>query len=284
MKLRLFFYLSLMIFISCIHTSQTNQKTKETATHVVLSDTSKTVPELVNKNQNSEFSFKFDYTEPSNLNDLTKLTLYATQYYIFKANNNGTIPLLDKNGEPLGYKLDTCDWCLAAIEGTMFIKDQNGKNIVLNYAGNSIEMQVDCNLCKKLKNYQNKSIGKSLWAISSGYGDGVSGCKLIPYRTIAVDKTKIPYGSVVFIPLAKGVTIALPDGTTAIHDGYFFAGDKGGDINNNHIDVFTGLTSTNPFPEIIKSNSLKTFAAYLIKDTVIINDLIKLHKTFKLNN
>ncbi len=223
----------------------------------------------------------FNFSEPKNLTSLTALTLYATQYYIYKANDGGTIPLLDINEKPLGYSLDTCDWCSAAIEGTLYLKDKKGNTVVLNFAGRSKEPQVNCTRCERLKNYTNQAIGKALWAVSANYGDGVSGYKLIPYRTIAVDPAKIALGSVLYIPSAKGKMITLPDGSTAQHDGYFFAGDKGSDINQNHIDIFTGLSKTNPFPEIVTSNSNKIFTAYIVKDTAIISNLTSFHKNFK---
>lgn len=69
----------------------------------------------------------------------------------------------------------------------------------------------------------------------------MKGYKLFPYRTIAVDKNHIAYGSVVFIPDAVGTEILKKDGKTFLHDGYFFAGDTGAAIKTNHIDVFTGI-------------------------------------------
>lgn len=261
---------------ACNHPQPADDATTGAVATEVDHDTTTEVQQQKAKTLDPAFSFEF--LPPANRSQLDSFTLYATQYYIYKATNGGTIPLLDKNEKPLGYSLDTCDWCLAAIEGTLYLKDQDGKNIVLNYAGSSKELQVNCNECRKLKNYANKSIGKSLWAISAGYGDGVSGYKLIPFRTIAVDKTLIPYGSVIYIPLAKGKEISLPDGSTAVHDGYFFAGDKGGDINENHIDVFTGIVAANPFPEVIQSNRQKTFTAYLITDTAVTQKLKSIHR------
>src|SRR5207248_1363029 len=93
----------------------------------------------------------------------------------------------------------------------------------------------------------------------------------------AVDPSYIPYESVIFIPKARGVNITLPDGATVKHDGYFFAADTGGAIKENHIDVFAGVTRTNPFPGFIKSNISKTFEAFLINDPTIYAPLAKLH-------
>lgn len=49
--------------------------------------------------------------------------------------------------------------------------------------------------------------------------NGVTRLQPLPYRTLAVDPTKILPGSIVFVPQAYGV--ALPSGE--IHDGFFFA-------------------------------------------------------------
>ena len=92
---------------------------------------------------------------------------------------------------------------------------------------------------------------------------------LIPYRSIAVDKTVIPYGTVIYIPAARGQQIRLPSGQTVRHDGYFYAADTGGAIKRNHIDVFGGTFKDNPFPNFIKSDSERTFEGYLISDSHI---------------
>ena len=70
----------------------------------------------------------------------------------------------------------------------------------------------------------------------SKYGDGILGCPLVPYRTIAVDPHFIKLGSTISIPQLKGAR--LPDGT--IHDGIFVADDRG-HFKGHHIDFFTGV-------------------------------------------
>ncbi len=73
-----------------------------------------------------------------------------------------------------------------------------------------------------------KSAFKSLGVFKPSYyvhnaqptsGNGAASVKLMPYRSLAVDPTKILLGSVLFVPQAYGV--ALPSGE--IHDGLFFA-------------------------------------------------------------
>ncbi len=51
---------------------------------------------------------------------------------------------------------------------------------------------------------------------------------LAPFRTLATDQKVYPHGTVFFIPEARGAEIVLSNGRKIIHDGYFFAGDKGG--------------------------------------------------------
>ena len=49
-------------------------------------------------------------------------------------------------------------------------------------------------------------------------------------------------------------------------------------MQNKHlIDIFTGVYTKNPFPDIIKSNEGKTFDAYIISNQEIISSLKRLH-------
>lgn len=224
----------------------------------------KVYAEITNKNDN-----KVDISNSKNL--------WATYYYlpVLKHNEKG-IDLLDENGDKTNFKLSLCDWCNANIQGTVMIVEDNQKHL-LNYAGRSTYLQNDCRKCDEYKNYDgyNKT-GKVLWMKSTGFGLGVKGYKLVPFRTIAVDSSVIPYGSVIHIPEAEGVEYVL-DGQTLHHDGYFFAGDTGSKIIGNHIDVFIGINTSNPF-DFIKSNRSKTFEARIITDQIKIEQLRKLHE------
>ena len=62
------------------------------------------------------------------------------------------------------------------------------------------------------------------------------GCRLVAMRTVAVDKTLVPRGSVLFIKETVGMK--MPDGST--HDGYWYASDVGGAIKGPRIDLYTG--------------------------------------------
>lgn len=71
-------------------------------------------------------------------------------------------------------------------------------------------------------------------------GRGAMGQAVTPLRTIAVDDTVIPLGSVVYIPEYDGMP--RPDGSK--HDGCFIAEDRGSKVQGFHVDVFTGDPST----------------------------------------
>ena len=234
---------------------------------------------FVGEGKSQADSSDFNLPVPTNLDSLQQQILWATQYYIHSFTSGGKIPLLNKNGDSTGFFADTCDFCTAALEGTAFIKDSSGNISVLNYDGVQQNELVDCRKCKKYKNTKLNTVswGKVVWRKTSGYGDGVLNYRLIPFRTIAVDKTNIAYGTVLFIPKARGIEIELPNGIKIKHDGYFFAGDTGGAIKQNHIDVFTGVYEGNPFKDIVYSNPKNTFEAYIVTDSTVINTLTKIH-------
>jgi 3D (Asp-Asp-Asp) domain-containing protein len=62
------------------------------------------------------------------------------------------------------------------------------------------------------------------------------GCKVVAMRTAAVDGMNVKRRTVLFIKETVG--LPMPDG--AKHDGYWYASDKGGNIKDGRIDLFTG--------------------------------------------
>jgi len=222
----------------------------------------------------------FNLTEPSELAKLSKMSLWSTQYYIHKFQSSGKIPIVLSDGKKTGLYADTCDFCAAAVEGTAYIEDSIGNITVINFEKTGQHTFVNCRACDKYakSKLSVENFGKALWKISKGFGDGVLNYRLVPYRTIAVDKAMIPYGTVIFIPKVKGKPITLPNGQKVIHDGYFFAGDTGSAIKGNHIDLFTGVFEGNPFIDVIQSNPTKTFEAFVVTEQSIIDSLLFLHK------
>lgn len=70
------------------------------------------------------------------------------------------------------------------------------------------------------------------------------GCRVVPMRTLAVDKSIIPRRTVVFIKETVG--LRMPDG--GAHDGYWYASDIGGAIKGQRIDLYTGHNAASMKP------------------------------------
>lgn len=223
----------------------------------------------------------FDIAQPATT-QLASKQLWATYYHIWQANEvaSGT-KLVSMTGVPISAGLTRRDWCMSAIEGTVQVKDAGGNISTFNFAGIAQPAVIDCAKVLGIsprKARWIKATGKSRFRETYGpYGDGVKDYQLVPFRTIAVDKSFIPYGTVVYIPAARGVAIPMPQGGTALHDGYFFAADTGGAIKRNHIDVFIGTNRNNLFPDFVKSTSSQTFEAFIVTDPSVTERLRREH-------
>ena len=206
------------------------------------------------------------------------LDLWATYYYVptFAHSETG-IPLLDINENALPLKLEANDWCTAAIQGSVYIR-KNGQNYLAHYAGRSAVRQYDCRECPKYKNYAGyDQTGKVRWGMSEEAVTGGSGLKLVAMKSIAVDPSIIPYRSVVYIPAAVGTLYVNDDGETVSHDGYFLAADTGSMIKGNHIDVYLGTSTRNPFG-FVKSDANQPFQAYVVNSERIRFELLYIHQ------
>lgn len=215
----------------------------------------------------------FSFHEPSS-NDLdAKVNLWATYYYLPQIKDGaGTFNLRDMQSIELGPSLSLHEWCDSAMEGSVRIISLKNETKTYNFAGVTKENPVDCSSIFRF------DVSKTKFREARGsYGDGLDNFILAPYRTLATDTTKISPGTVLYIPQARGAKIELESGRVIIHDGYFFAGDKGGAIKGNHVDVFIGTHKTAPFFPWIKSASSKTFEAYIVNDKKIISELNELH-------
>lgn len=219
-----------------------------------------------------------DELKKIDLNKSDTLSLWATYYYIpFVTHDESGIPLLNSNQKPTGLKLKPEEWCKAAIEGTVSVKKGNS-SYLLNYSGRSAELQYDCRKCSRYKHYHGyEKTGKVLWAQTAGFGKGVRNYNLVPYRSVAVDSSLIPYGSTLYIPAAKGLKYTDTNGVVKTHDGLFFAADTGSKIMGNHIDVFLGMNEKHNFA-FIRSAQSQTFVAYLISNDKISHWLLKIHQ------
>lgn len=224
----------------------------------------------------------FDFAEPRDSDFGSSFSLWATFFNVHTARSIiGGNPLLNPAGKSLGATLSDKDWCNAAVEGTVRVLDTSDNVIgTFNFASSGSTEQVNCSrFFPSLAPNVIKGTNSARFNLSTGpYGDGTNGFILIPFRTIAVDRTFIPIGSVVYIPEARGKTFILPSGKSVAHDGYFFAADVGGAIKDNHIDVFLGISTKNPFP-FIQSRKDRTFSAFLIDNNQIVKDLELAHRT-----
>lgn len=215
----------------------------------------------------------FSFDAPSG-NDLsTKLTLWSTYYYLPQLRDgSGNYPLRDMQGQELGPRVTLREWCDSAMEGSVRVTFTNGLSKTFNYAGVTESQKVDCSSIFRI------DVSKTKFREAYGpYGDGIQEYILAPYRTLATDLTQIAPGTVLYVPAARGAKIVLSTGRVIIHDGYFFAGDKGGAIKGNHIDVFIGTSKSASFFPWVTSNAEKTFTAYVVTDQAVIAELTSLH-------
>jgi 3D (Asp-Asp-Asp) domain-containing protein len=211
----------------------------------------------------------------------TAIDLWATHYHIHRAREMAAgYPLRDQLGKALTGNLSPADWCLGAIEGTVQIAS-NGASRGYNYAGRSAETWVDCADSLKIDPARKpwiSAVGRTVFAPTVGpFGDGAKHYILVPYRTLAVDPEQIPFGTVLYIPEARGASINVSRKETLQHDGYFFAGDAGGAIKGKHVDVFCGMTTSNCAPSFVSSNPSASIKAYIVTDASIVTHLTAMH-------
>lgn len=81
------------------------------------------------------------------------------------------------------------------------------------------------------------------------------GCRVVPMRTLAVDRKVIPRHTVLFIKETVG--LQMPDGRP--HDGYWYASDVGGAIKGERVDLYTGNGAASMKP-LMKLNLSKVTA------------------------
>jgi 3D (Asp-Asp-Asp) domain-containing protein len=214
-------------------------------------------------------------------NRATPMTLWATYYRVHQARSvvTGKAALRDPNGQTLA-TLEPEDWCHGAMEGTIQVTNLQGAVTTYNYASHEGDTQVDCApYFANLDGGILRALNKTRFIPSTArYGYGTNKIPLVPYRTIAVDRDRIPIGSVIYIPEARGKVVVLPTGDRVVHDGFFYAADVGGAIQGSHIDVFLGISQQNPFP-FISSDPNTPFRAFLIQDPDIVQALQVLHQT-----
>jgi 3D (Asp-Asp-Asp) domain-containing protein len=211
------------------------------------------------------------------------LTLWSTNYYtpVYAPSTAAdALPLIEVGNAAISPRLARRDWCNISLQGTAMIRDANGKATAYVIADSKGAEQINCddrlgNLSQAIKIASRKARYK---IVSHPYGCGVRNMPLIPFRTIAVDPAIIPFTTVLYIPGLRGLSFQL-EGRTYAHDGYVFAGDRGGAIKGVHIDFFSGNQSASPFPTVIASHESKTFQAFVVPaDHAVALQLVEQHR------
>jgi 3D (Asp-Asp-Asp) domain-containing protein len=199
------------------------------------------------------------------------LKLWATHYHTpvitpAPPEISSSVTLIGRNNRDISPRLRHPDWCKAALQGTVSIVEADGTVTAYAFLDSKGPEQANCdnqlgNLSDTIKLATRKA---RFIKVSHPYGCGVRSIPLMPFRTIATDPAVIPVGEIVYVPALRGKTFSLR-GQSFTHDGYLFAGDRGGAIKGKHIDVFHGNVDDTPFEDIFASRESKTFEARVVK-------------------
>jgi 3D (Asp-Asp-Asp) domain-containing protein len=202
------------------------------------------------------------------------LQLWATHYHTpvvspARADISAAFPLLGLKGTAISPMLTQKDWCQAALQGSVAVKDANGRSIAYAFVDSKGPDQANCdaflgNLPDRIKLATRQARFR---VVKHPEGCGARHIPLLPYRTVAVDPSVIPVASVLYVPALRGQRFTL-DGRDFVHDGYLFAGDRGGAIRGRHIDMFTAEVRKGavPFPGVTMSTAAKTFTAHIVAE------------------
>jgi len=197
------------------------------------------------------------------------LKLWATHYHTpivtpAPETMSAAFPLLDRNGAWISQPLRQKDWCEAALQGSVSVK-QGGKSTAYAFVDSDGPEQTNCDaqLGSLSDGVKAATRRARFMAVSHPLGCGVRNMPLMPFRTIAVDPAVIPLESVIFVPELRGRRFTLND-REYLHDGYLFAGDRGGAIKERHIDVFMIDDHFEPLEDLFASTETRTFAAHVV--------------------
>lgn len=152
-----------------------------------------------------------------------KLGAFKLTYYFMAEQEGGrrTVQLYDKKGCKRITKVSRKDARQLALQGGGKLDDGR----ILIYAGH-------CR-CSGAPCYK-------LAEDSHAWGTGAKDRPLSPFRSVAVDPSRVAIGTVLYIPELDGLTVPghFPDGGF-VHDGCVVADDRGGGIKGRQLDLFT---------------------------------------------
>ena len=192
------------------------------------------------------------------------LLVWFTNYYTpIYPEQDGGIPLLGADNLPISGGLTRQQWCDVALQGSASLVDRSGQATAYVYLDSQGPEQASCDaqlgdLSDRIKRATRRIRFR---AVAHPYGCGVADYPLIPFRTVAVDRDTIPYGTVLYVPAFRGQAFTL-DEERYVHDGYVYAADKGGAIQGTHMDFFTGHQRESPFPGVITSSDAFVLEAW----------------------
>jgi 3D (Asp-Asp-Asp) domain-containing protein len=214
-------------------------------------------------------NFLIEAPAPDHLGD--EKQLWATWYnmprlYAAKA-TKATAPLIGRDGEAVSPALTKTDWCDAAMQGSVWVVDENGAAQPYVFIDAKGPEQVNCDAhFGKLSTGIKTATRRARFApFNHPLGCDVRPQPLLAWRTIATDPKVIPRGTVLYVPDLRGRPFWM-GGEHYVHDGYLVADDRGGAIKGRHIDFFVGEHMDAPFPDLITGSSGSTFAAFPVAE------------------
>lgn len=199
------------------------------------------------------------------------LNLWATHYHTPRitpapATISAAFPLIGRNDQPISPPLLHRDWCEAALQGSVSIQ-QGDKATAYVFVDSKGPEQANCDqwLGSLSDGVKNATRRARFMKVNHPLGCGVRNHPLVPFRTIAVDPDTIPLDTVIYVPELRGRIFQM-GGRAFVHDGYLFAGDRGGAIKGAHIDVFLVESAAGPLEDLFASTASRTFKAHILDE------------------
>ncbi|MDZ4762610.1 MAG: 3D domain-containing protein [Alphaproteobacteria bacterium] len=199
-----------------------------------------------------------------------ELELWATWYHMptvqASPTKPGAVPLLGLDGKAISPPLSVRDWCDAAMQGSVWVDDLDGRRTAYVFVDDAGPEQTDCDhqfgdLSAGIKSATRRA---RFAAFHHPQGCDVRPMPLLPFRTVAVDPKRFKMGTILFVPELRDHGFWM-EGELYVHDGYDIASDRGGAIKGNHIDMFVASGGDAPFPDVISNFSGDTFTAYVVE-------------------